>query len=221
MIGIEAGQSAVGDLFNWWANLFPLAPPGDGSHERLAVQAAKLKPGQSGIMALDWNNGNRTILVDPLLSGLIVGQTLHTSPGEIYRALIEATAFGALTIIRRIEESGVPIQEVVVCGGIAEKSPLTMQIYADVLNRPIKISASAQTCALGAAIAGAVAGGGHPDILTAQGAMVNPAKLTYDPNPAAAAAYAQLYAIYRQLHEAFGVGEMRNVMKDLLRLRDL
>ncbi|MEQ1822525.1 MAG: ribulokinase [Fimbriimonadaceae bacterium] len=235
MIGIEAGQSAVGDLFNWWVNLVApdeaisphLAPPGErrsggaGSsrHEHLATEAAKLRAGQSGLIALDWNNGNRTILVDPLLSGLIVGQTLHTSPAEIYRALIEATAFGALTIIRRIEESGVPIQEVVVCGGIAEKSSLTMQIYADVLNRPIKISASAQTCALGAAIAGAVASGGHPDILTAQSAMVTTPIRTFVPSPEAVKTYEQLYKIYSQLHDAFGIGDMASVMKNLVRLR--
>ncbi|MEQ1933403.1 MAG: ribulokinase, partial [Fimbriimonadaceae bacterium] len=218
MIGIEAGQSAVGDLFNWWVNMFPL-PEGEGNHERFSAEAAKLKPGQSGLIALDWNNGNRTILVDPLLSGLILGQTLHTTPAEIYRALIEATAFGALTIIRRIEESNVVINEVIVCGGIAEKSPLTMQIYADVLNRPIRVSASAQTCALGAAIAGAVAGGGHADILSAQRAMVAPPKLTYKPDSESVRVYAALYEIYCQLHDAFGIEGMKNVMKDLLRLR--
>ncbi len=116
-------------------------------------------PGESGLLALDWNNGNRTILVDPLLTGLLVGQTLHTTAPEIYRALVEATAFGALTIIKRFEEYGVRVSEVVNCGGIAEKNPFVMQIYADVCNRPMKVSRSAQTCALGAAIFGAVVGG--------------------------------------------------------------
>ncbi len=111
------------------------------------------------MLALDWNNGNRTILVDQRLTGLLIGQTLYTTPAEIYRALIEATAFGALTIINRFEEYGVKVKQIVNCGGIAEKNPLVMQIYADVTGRPIKISRSAQTCALGAAIAGAVVAG--------------------------------------------------------------
>src|SRR5205085_5785976 len=130
-----------------------------GSHEALSAAAARLRPGESGLLALDWNNGNRTILVDQRLTGLLVGQTLYTTPAEIYRALIEATAFGALTIINRFEEYGVKIKEVVNCGGIAEKSPLVMQIYADVTGRPMKLSRSAQTCALGSAIAGAVVAG--------------------------------------------------------------
>lgn len=217
MIGIEAGQSAVGDLFNWWVNMLPF--PQQDTHDKLSTEAGKLKPGESGLVALDWNNGNRTVLVDPLLTGLILGQTLHTTAAEIYRTLIEATAFGALTIIRRIEESGVEINAVVVCGGIAEKSPLAMQIYADVLNRPISLSASAQTCALGAAIAGAVAGGGHPDLLSAQMAMVAASKRNFVPNPASTHIYAQLYELYRQLHDAFGTESMVNVMKDLIRLR--
>ena len=120
------------------------------------------------MLALDWNNGNRTILVDQRLTGLLVGQTLYTTPAEIYRALIEATAFGALTIINRFEEYGVKIGQVINCGGIAEKSPLTMQIYADVTGRPMKVSRSAQTCALGSAIAGAVVAGVYKDFADAQ-----------------------------------------------------
>ena len=125
------------------------------------MAAGKLKPGESGLLALDWNNGNRTILVDQKLTGLLIGQTLYTTPAEIYRALVEATAFGALTIINRFEEYGVKISSVVNCGGIAEKSALTMQIYADVTGRPMKVSRSAQTCALGSAIAAAVVAGAH------------------------------------------------------------
>ena len=148
--GLEAGQSAVGDIFNWFVNYIQ---PG-GAREGLArgarrAGAAKLAPGESGLLALDWNNGNRTILVDQRLTGLLVGQTLHTTPAEIYRALIEATAFGARTIIERFEEYGVKVERVVNCGGIAAKNPLVMQIYADVTGRPMKISRSAQTCALG------------------------------------------------------------------------
>ena len=232
MMGIEAGQSAVGDLFNWWVSILPLALRerglgGEGTtdlHQALQAQAAHLRPGESGLLALDWNNGNRTILVDPLLSGLLVGQSLHTTAAEVYRALIEATAFGALTIIRRIEESRVRIDEVVVCGGIAEKSPLTMQIYADVCNRPMKVAASAQTCALGAAIFGTVASGAHPDTLTAQAAMVAPPKTTYTPTPSAVAVYAELYELYMRLHDAFGsrdgVTSLAVVMKTLLAIRE-
>ena len=145
--------------------------------------AAKLKPGESGLLALDWNNGNRTILVDQRLTGLLVGQTLYTTPAEIYRALIEATAFGALTIINRFEEYGVKIASVVNCGGIAEKSPLTMQIYADVTGRPMKVSRSAQTCALGSAIAAAVVAGAHKDFATAQKAMTGLKPKIYKPDP--------------------------------------
>src|SRR6267142_78225 len=129
--GLEAGQSAVGDIFNWFVNYVqPLGKA--GTHEVLTARAAKLKPGESGLLALDWNNGNRTILVDQRLTGVLLGQTLYTTPAEIYRALIEATAFGALTIINRFEEYGVPLDRVVCAGGIAEKNPLLMQIYADV-----------------------------------------------------------------------------------------
>ncbi|MCR4411956.1 MAG: ribulokinase, partial [Thermoguttaceae bacterium] len=170
MYGLEAGQSAVGDIFNWFASrLAPrqYAAKGD-AHANLTADAQKLKPGESGLLALDWNNGNRTILVDPLLTGLLVGQTLHTTAPEIYRALVEATAFGALTIIQRFEEYGVAVGEVVNCGGIAEKNPFVMQIYADVCNRPMKISRAAQTCALGAAIFGAVVGGAYPSAELAQ-----------------------------------------------------
>jgi L-ribulokinase len=154
----------VGDIFNWFVNYLQPGGPRAGSHESLSAAAGRIGPGESGLLALDWNNGNRTILVDQRLTGLLVGQTLYTSPAEIYRALIEATAFGALTIINRLEEYGVAVKQVVNCGGIAEKNPLVMQIYADVTGRPMKISRSAQTCALGAAIAGAVAAGlpGHP-----------------------------------------------------------
>ncbi|MBL7154692.1 MAG: ribulokinase, partial [Phycisphaerae bacterium] len=154
--GLEAGQSAVGDIFNWFVNYITPGGESAGSHEALTEKAANLKPGQSGLLALDWNNGNRTILVDQRLTGLLLGQTLHTTPQEIYRALIEATAFGALTIINRFEEYGVKVSEVINCGGIAEKNPLLMQIYADVTGREMMISRSAQSCALGAAIAGSV-----------------------------------------------------------------
>ena len=162
--------------------------------------------------------------MDPLLTGLLIGQTLHTTPAEIYRALIEATAFGALTIINRFEEYGVKIKEVVNCGGIAEKNPLVMQIYADACNRPMKVSRSAQTCALGAAIFGAVAGGGHPDVPAAQRHMTGTKSEVFRPRQAAAATYARLYSLYRRLHDAFGVPgntePLHAVMKELIAVRN-
>jgi len=215
--GLEAGQSAVGDIFNWFVRFC------GQSHEALTEAASKLQPGESGLLALDWNNGNRTSLVDPLLTGLTIGQTLYTTPGEVYRTLIEATAFGALTIINRLEEYGVRVEAVVNCGGIAEKSPLVMQIYADICNRPMRISRSAQTCALGSAIFGSVVGGAHATVADAQAAMTGIKETVYEPNPAAAATYARIYKLYRQVHDAFGLPqpiELGNVMKDLIAIRD-
>ena len=226
MYGLEAGQSAVGDIFNWFArHLAPAKYTAKGDvHANLTRDAEKLLPGESGLLALDWNNGNRTILVDPLLTGLLIGQTVHTTAPEIYRALVEATAFGALTIINRFEEYGVAVEEVVNCGGIAEKNPFVMQIYADVCNRPMKISRSAQTCALGAAIFGAVAGGAYPDVREAQKNMAGFKKLVYQPMPERAAVYAELYPLYKELHDAFGLPGQRDsvnrVMKDLISIRD-
>ena len=216
--GLEAGQSAVGDIFNWFVNYIKA-----GSHEELTKGAAKLKPGESGLLALDWNNGNRTILVDQRLTGLLLGQTLYTTPAEIYRALIEATAFGALTIINRFEEYGVKVEQIVNCGGIAEKNPVVMQIYADVTGRPMKVSRSAQTCALGSAIAGAVVAGAYTSYADAQQAMTGVKAKVFQPNPQAHAVYRELYALYHQLHDGFGTnswnGNMHNVMKRLLEVR--
>jgi L-ribulokinase len=223
--GIEAGQPAVGDIFNWWVTQF------DGrrdAHERLAREASRLKPGQSGLLALDWNNGNRSVLVDVRLTGLLIGQTLHTTPAEVYRALIEASAMGARVIMERFEEHGVAVREVVNCGGIAEKSPLLMQIYADVCGRPMKISRAAQTCALGAAICGAVAAGtergGYASVEAAQKAMCGVKPKVYRPATAANSCYDELYALYRKLHDAFGnvspTANVGGVMKDLIALRD-
>jgi L-ribulokinase len=213
----------VGDIFNWFVNYLQPGGKKAGSHEELTKGAAKLKPGESGLLALDWNNGNRTILVDQRLTGLLVGQTLYTTPAEIYRALIEATAFGALTIINRFEEYGVKIGQVVNCGGIAEKNPLVMQIYADVTGRPMKISRSAQTCALGAAIAGAVVAGAHKDFASAQKAMTGLKPRVFRPDPKAHAVYRGLYALYKQCHDAFGTkewnGNLYGVMKQLVEIR--
>ena len=221
--GLEAGQSAVGDIFNWFVNY--LQPGGKaGTHEALTAAAAKLAPGESGLLALDWNNGNRTILVDQRLTGLLLGQTLYTTPAEIYRALIEATAFGALTIINRLEEYGVKVGQVVNCGGIAEKNPVVMQIYADVTGRPMRVSRSAQTCALGAAIAGAVVAGCYPDFASAQRRMTGLKPRAFTPSAKAHAVYGELYPLYRKLHDALGTtewtGNLSDVMKTLLEIRN-
>jgi L-ribulokinase len=221
--GLEAGQSAVGDIFNWFVNYLQPGGPKAGSHDTLTTAAAKLEPGESGLLALDWNNGNRTVLVDQRLTGLLLGQTLYTTPAEIYRALIEATAFGALTIVNRFEEYGVKVRQIVNCGGIAEKNPVVMQIYADVTGRPMKVSRSAQTCALGAAIAGAVVAGAHPNYSAAQQAMTGLKPRVFQPNSARHAVYGELYSLYRQLHDAFGTttwnGNLHTLMKALLDLR--
>jgi L-ribulokinase len=226
--GLEAGQSAVGDIFNWFVTEINPGGPTLGSHEALSKKAARLRPGQSGLLALDWNNGNRTILVDQRLTGLLLGQTLHTRPEEVYRALIEATAFGALTIINRFEEYGVKVSEIINCGGIAEKNALLMQIYADVTGREMKVARSAQTCALGSALAGAVAagaaGGGFADFAQARDAVCRVKPLAFKPEPERHRVYQELYRLYAQLHDGFGTkswsGNMFNVMKDLLALRD-
>jgi len=225
MYGLEAGQSAVGDIFNWFArNLAPAKYTSKGdAHANLTREAEKLRPGESGLLALDWNNGNRTILVDPLLTGLLIGQTLHTTAPEIYRALVEATAFGALTIINRFEEYGVKVEEVVNCGGIAEKNPFVMQIYADVCNRPMKVSRSAQTCALGAAIFGAIVGGVYASAQDAQKKMTGVKKKMFHPSKDRAA-YDELYPLYKSLHDSFGLPERQDsqyqVMKELIAIRN-
>lgn len=228
--GIEAGQSAVGDIFLWFVNNLVSEKYGRTQAEQFAnleTAAAALKPGESGLLALDWNNGNRTILVDARLTGLLIGQTLHTQPHEIYRALLEATGFGALTIIDRIEACGVRVEQVVNCGGLAARNELLMQIYADITGRPMKISRSEQTPALGAAIFAAVAAGrqagSYASVGAAQKAMVGMGK-EYRPVARNAQTYARLYALYSQLHDAFGTqqgsGALGNVMKELLDIRE-
>lgn len=228
--GIEAGQSAVGDIFLWFVNNLTPEKYGKTPDEQFAGlegAAASLKPGESGLLALDWNNGNRTVLVDVRLSGLLMGQTLGTQAHEIYRALLEATGFGALAIIDRIEEYGVAVRQVVNCGGLAAKNALMMRIYADITGRPMKISRSEQTPALGAAIfaaaAAGAAAGGHASVAAAQKAMVGAGK-EYLPAEENHRVYKRLYTLYRQLHDAFGIpkwsGRMHNVMKDLLDIRD-
>ncbi|MEZ5274799.1 MAG: ribulokinase [Opitutaceae bacterium] len=224
--GIEAGQSAVGDIFKWWVEV--VCQGDEKLHARLTRQAARLKPGQSGLLALDWNNGNRTILVDPMLSGLLMGQTLHTSQAEIYRTLIEATAFGARAIIERLKEYGVPVRRVVCAGGIAEKNPMLMQIYADVTGCTMQVAGSSQACALGSAVAAAVlagkAKGGHASFKSAQKAMTSIKAIEYKPIKANQAVYNQLYGLYRRMHDALGgvdaTSNLGTVMKDLLAIKE-
>ncbi len=222
--GLEAGQSAVGDIFNWFVNYIQPGGKDAGSHEELTNKASKLLPGQSGLLALDWNNGNRTILVDQRLTGLLIGQTLHTKPEEIYRALIEATAFGALTIINRFDEYGVKINEIITCGGIAEKNPMLMQIYADVTGREMKVAASSQACALGSAVAAAVVAGEYENFGDAQKAMTSVKPQTYKPIDENHNVYKQLYKLYRQLHDNFANDDnsqnMANIMKELLEIKE-
>lgn len=223
--GIEAGQSAVGDIFLWFVNnLVPEsygATPGE-KFTNMEAAMNQQKPGASGLLALDWNNGNRTVLVDHRLTGLLLGQTLHTKAHEIYRAYIEATAFGALTIINRIEEYGVPVKEVVNTGGLSIKNATLMQIYADILGRPMKVSRSEQTCALGAAIFGAAAAGAGT-VADLQARTTATRERVFHPIPENQAVYAEVYTLYRTLHDAFGTsswsGSLHHVMKQLLEIR--
>ena len=227
--GYEAGQSAVGDHFGWFVEH---ATPesyrqeardrGVDIHVLLQEKAAALRVGESGLLALDWWNGNRSVLVDVGVSGLLVGATLATVPEEIYRALIEATAYGTRVIIETFEAHGVPIHDIVAAGGLAEKSPLIMQIYADVTGRPFRISGSDQTPALGSAMFAAVAAGtdagGHATIEDASRAMARLRDVVYEPDPVAQATYDVLYREYLRLHDYFGRGE-NDVMRTLKRLR--
>lgn len=223
--GLEAGQSAVGDVFNWFVEE---VRPGGMGHAELTEAAERLRPGESGLLALDWQNGNRTVLVDQRLTGLILGLTLRTTPAEIYRALVEATAFGARVIMERYEEYGVPVEQIVNCGGISAKNALVMQIYADVMGRPVQISRSALTCALGAAISAAVVAGaeagGYDGFDDAVAAMTGVQERIFEPIPENRATYDRLFALYRRLHDAFGVpgttDDTSDVMKTLLQIRD-
>lgn len=225
LIGYEAGQSCVGDHFAWFTeNCVPAAYEAEAAskdqniHQLLEEKASNLKPGESGLIALDWWNGNRSVLVDVDLTGLLIGATLLTKPEEIYRALIEATAFGTRVIIETMEENGVPVWELVAAGGLPEKNPLLMQIYADVTGREFKVSGSTQTPALGSAMFGAVAAGkangGFDSIYEAAPIMGKLKDLSYKPNPEAKAVYDQLFAEFMLLHDYFGRGE-NNVMKRL------
>lgn len=237
MIGLEAGQSAVGDIFAWYRDFIrwgvdslvpsPTAELSDyakrSALEVLTERASALKPGQSGLIALDWHNGNRTVLVDPNLTGMIVGLTLGTRPEEVLMALIEATAFGARVIMERFEEYGIRVNEVIACGGLAERNPFLMQIYADVTGRPMKVSRSAQTCALGAAMFGSVVGGRYSKVEDAQTAMAGLKDSVFMPRPEAVRVYDRLFVLYRKLHDSFGTKHycenLFGVMKELLEIK--
>jgi L-ribulokinase len=227
--GYEAGQPAVGDIFGWFVERavpqeYHAAAQRRGTtvHEILAEEAASLQPGESGLLALDWWNGNRSVLVDADLRGLLVGLTLATRAPEIYRALIEATAFGTRVIIEAFERAGVSVDRIVACGGLPERNPLLMQIYADVTGREIAVAASAQAPALGSAIFGAVAAGaasgGYDSIVEASRRMAKLSGTTYEPNPAHRETYDALYAEYERLHELFGRGSSAT-MKNLKRIQ--
>ncbi len=224
LYGYEAGQSGVGDIFAWYVkNQVPAsyytdaAAAGLSIHEHLTQLAQGQPVGGHGLIALDWNGGNRSVLVDAELSGLLVGQTLTTRPEEIYRALFEATAFGTREIVESFNASGVPVTEFIVAGGLL-RNPFLMQVYSDVLRMPLSIIASEQGPALGSAIHAAVAAGAYPSVLAAGEAMGKVNRAVYEPNPEAADAYDALYAEYTQLHDYFGRGA-NDVMHRLKALR--
>ncbi|MCZ7546586.1 MAG: ribulokinase [Anaerolineae bacterium] len=229
LYGYEAGQSGVGDIFAWFVDNG--VPPeyheaaqarGLDLHALLEAEAARLKPGESGLVALDWWNGNRSVLVDVDLTGLLVGATLATTAPEIYRALIEATAFGTRMIIEAFEHNGVAVNEIVAAGGLPEKNKLLMQIYADVTGRPFKVVATAYGSALGSAMHGAVAAGmaagGYESIVEAAQHMAHLKDEMFTPISEHTAVYDRLYAEYVTLHDYFGRGE-NDVMKRLKAMR--
>ena len=227
--GYEAGQSAVGDIFEWYVNhAVPAsaeqeaAEQGLNIHQLLEKKAAVYQPGETGLLALDWWNGNRSTLVDTDLSGLLLGMTLQTKPEEIYRTLLEATAFGTRKIVDAFTNSGLAVDELYVCGGLPHKNQLLMQIYADVTNRVIKVADSFQTPALGAAMFGAVAAGaangGFDSILDATKKMARIKDEVITPIPENVAVYEKIYQEYSILHEYFGRGE-NDVMKRLRAIR--
>ena len=217
--GYEAGQSGAGDILAWFVRTWvPYDLGGRDPHEELEAEARKLKPGETGLLALDWWNGTRSVLVDTHLSGLMLGATLDTTPPDIYRALIESIAFGTRVIIENFERYGIPVEELCACGGMPEKNTLLMQIFADVTGRSIKLALSAQTSALGAAMFGAVAagkaGGGYDSIFDAIGRMAGVRDTVYTPHAQNHAIYGELFREYLQLHDHFGRGG-NDVMKRL------
>ncbi len=215
LYGYEAGQAAVGDMLAWYVGTLG---GGAGLYEQLETKAATIAPGATGLVALDWWNGNRTILADADLTGVILGLTIQSSPAEIYRALLESIAFGNRRIMDNFTEHGLTLDRIVACGGIAEKSPLTMQLLADTSGRPVSVPASSEIPARGAALFGAVAGGAFADINAAVDATRPPTARTYTPQPEATAVYDRVYAIYRDLYELLGRSRV-DWLHDLKRIR--
>ncbi|GAA3014437.1 ribulokinase [Streptomyces drozdowiczii] len=210
--GYEAGQSAVGDIFAWWLRQgvpddyrTEARDAGEDLHQLLTRKAAGRPVGAHGLVALDWMNGNRSTLVDHHLSGVIAGLTLDTRPEDVYLALLESTAYGTRVIVEAFEAGGIPVEEFIVTGGL-RKNALLMQIYADVLRRPVSLGTSEQGPALGSAIHAAVAAGAHPDVRTAAARMGSVQRHAYTPDPGRADAYDALFAEYRALHDHFGTG---------------
>jgi L-ribulokinase len=224
--GYEAGQSAVGDIFAWWttqavpaAYTNAAAEAGQTVHEYLSARCADQPVGGHGLVALDWMGGNRSILVDHHLSGVIVGLTLATRPEDVYRALLEATAFGTRIIVDAFDKAGVRVTDFVVAGGL-KHNQLLMQMYADVLRRPVSIAGSDQAPALGSAIHAAVAAGAYPDVPAGAAAMGSVTRDAYRPDPARSDAYDELFADYHVLHDYFsGRGEGANDVLHRLRRR--
>jgi L-ribulokinase len=227
--GFEAGQSCVGDHFAWFVeHCVPAAYEEEARrrgitvHQLLEEKAARQRPGEHGLLALDWWNGNRSILVDVDLTGMLVGATLATKPEDIYRALIEATAYGTRVIIEAFETSGVGVNEIVACGGLPERNRLLMQIYADVTGREIRVGATPQAGAFGsamfAAVAAGKAAGGYDSIFEAAQRMARLKEVVYRPDPIRHEIYDRLYAEYRILHDYFGRGA-NDVMKRLKALQ--
>jgi len=229
LFGFEAGQSCVGDHFAWFVeHCVPAAYQKEAEarvltlHQLLEQKAAQLRPGESGLLALDWWNGNRSVLVDVDLTGMLLGATLLTKPEEIYRALIEATAYGTRIIVETFEDSGVAVDEIVATGGLPERNKLLMQIYADITGREFKVAASKQAGALGSAMFGAVAAGkaagGYDTIFEAAQHMAHLKDEVFRPIPENQAVYDKLYAEYKVLHDYFGRGD-NDVMKRLKRVK--
>jgi L-ribulokinase len=225
--GYEAGQSGVGDIFAWAARTLESGTyaaeareRGVSPHELLTEKAAAQPVGAHGLVALDWHSGNRSVLVDHHLSGLILGLTLDTRPEEVYRAHLEATAFGTRMIIEAFERAGVPVTEFTAAGGLP-RNRFLMQLYSDVLRRPVNVIGSGQGPALGAAIHAAVAAGSYPDIPAASAAMGRIQRAVYTPDPARADAYDELFAEYRELHDHFGRDRQRGGSDAMHRLRAL
>jgi L-ribulokinase len=214
--GYEAGQSGVGDIFGWYVD--HAAPAGYASHEALTEAAARQAVGAHGLVALDWWNGNRSLLVNHELSGLIVGLTLDTRPPDVYRALLESTAFGTRMIVEAFESAGLPVDDLIVAGGLAGND-LLMRIYADVIDRPLGVVGSTQGPALGSAIHAAVAAGCYPDVVTASKAMGGTRRAMYQPDPDRVRAYDRIYDEYRRLHDYLGRGG-NDVMLRLRAIRD-